>query len=223
MVKHPDETRRKLLETAFRTFYEHGYQGSGIDAILARAGVTKGALYHHFANKKELGLAVIDEVIRAWMNDRWVQPLTREGNPVDQIRKVVHDALNRAGDDGVRLGCPLNNIAQEMAPIDEDFRVRIEALFTDWRDGVAGALRRGQAAGQVRAELDAEATAVFLVSTFEGGIGTAKSAQSMALARTFVRALEAYLDSLRAPRASAGRKPSRRGTRATARRKETLR
>lgn len=42
------------------------------------------------------------------------------------------------------LGCPLNNLMQEMSPVDETFRIRLNALFQDWVDVVAAALKRGQ-------------------------------------------------------------------------------
>ena len=47
------------------------------------------------------------------------------------------------------LGCPLNNLAQEMAPVDEGFRSRIETLYRDWRRGLAKALRQGQHSGSI--------------------------------------------------------------------------
>jgi AcrR family transcriptional regulator len=218
MVKHPDETRRELLETAFYSFYEHGYQGSRLDAILGQTGVTKGALYHHFPNKKQLALAVIDEVIRPWVAEHWIEPLERDGHPVDQLRATIRTALDRAGEDAIRLGCPLNNIAQEMAPIDEDFRVRIEGVFRDWRAGIAAALARGQAAGQVRRDIKPAATAAFLVAAFEGGISTVKSAQCMTLALTVVKGLECYIETLRAP-ATTGSSSHPRGQAARPRKK----
>ena len=54
-AKNPDLTRAKLLEAGFQEVYEHGFRSASIDSILARAGVTKGALYHHFSSKQALG------------------------------------------------------------------------------------------------------------------------------------------------------------------------
>ena len=61
---NPEKTRKALLGAAFNEIYHRGYQAASIDEILKNAGVTKGALYHHFESKKALGLAVIDEVLR---------------------------------------------------------------------------------------------------------------------------------------------------------------
>src|SRR4030095_5203309 len=64
-TRAPDATRQKLLYAAFEEMYRSGFQAASLDAILAKAGVTKGALYHHFPDKAALGYAVVDEVVRA--------------------------------------------------------------------------------------------------------------------------------------------------------------
>jgi AcrR family transcriptional regulator len=62
----PEETRDAILTSAFDEMYEHGFQAASLSRILDRAGVTKGALYHHFGSKMDLGYAVVDEVIGGW-------------------------------------------------------------------------------------------------------------------------------------------------------------
>src|SRR5215469_5239874 len=52
-------TRGQLVEVATRLFAEHGYEGTSIDAVLSAAGVSRGALYHHFAGKEALFEAVV--------------------------------------------------------------------------------------------------------------------------------------------------------------------
>ncbi|GGZ96551.1 gamma-butyrolactone-binding protein [Streptomyces subrutilus] len=54
-------TRRVILEAAAAVFDERGYDAATIADILSRAGVTKGALYFHFASKQELAQGVLDE------------------------------------------------------------------------------------------------------------------------------------------------------------------
>ena len=55
-----EQTRAALLEAAQMLFGEHGYAGTSLDEVVAQAGVTKGALYHHFADKESLFLAVYE-------------------------------------------------------------------------------------------------------------------------------------------------------------------
>ena len=55
-------TRRALLDAARSVFAERGYQGAAAEEIVRRAGLTRGALYHHFEDKKDLFRAVVDEM-----------------------------------------------------------------------------------------------------------------------------------------------------------------
>ena len=50
-VRDPKRTRRKILEASYREFYRHGFQGGSINRIVEAAGITKGALFHHFAEQ----------------------------------------------------------------------------------------------------------------------------------------------------------------------------
>jgi AcrR family transcriptional regulator len=55
-------TRRALLDAARSLFAERGYHGAAAEEIVRRAGLTRGALYHHFEDKKDLFRAVVDEI-----------------------------------------------------------------------------------------------------------------------------------------------------------------
>ena len=55
-----DETRRVILEAAYELFYRHGFARVGLDAIAARAGVTKRTLYYHFRSKDDLLAAALE-------------------------------------------------------------------------------------------------------------------------------------------------------------------
>ena len=92
-----------------------------------------------------------------------------------------------------------------MSPLDEGFRLRIAKLFADWKERVAGALERGRRAGQVRADVDPEKTALMIVGGIEGGIGLAKSAGCAELAAQSRDAMLDYLEDLRPGRGRSGR------------------
>jgi AcrR family transcriptional regulator len=57
-----EETRASLLTTARRVFSEHGYAATSMDDLTAQAGLTRGALYHHFGDKKGLLAAVVEQI-----------------------------------------------------------------------------------------------------------------------------------------------------------------
>lgn len=59
-AERSEATRAQLLATARHLFTEHGFEKTPLDLIADRAGVTKGALYHHFKNKRDLFQAVFE-------------------------------------------------------------------------------------------------------------------------------------------------------------------
>ncbi|HEX9893570.1 MAG TPA: TetR/AcrR family transcriptional regulator [Gemmatimonadales bacterium] len=212
-VRAPDATRGKILAAAFEEMYQRGFQAASLDTIVEQAGVTKGALYHHFADKAALGYAVVDEVITRPVLDVYLGPL--QESTVDPLT-ALQQLLRRRADDfrsgGIELGCPLNNLAQEMSPLDERFRRHVEAALDAWTDGFARALRRGQTAGTVRKDVNARAVAAFMVATVEGSFGMAKNAKSQPLLRANLELLASFLETLRPPRRRRRNGVTRRST-----------
>jgi TetR/AcrR family transcriptional regulator, transcriptional repressor for nem operon len=194
--RDPERTRKALLQAAFREVYRSGFQSTGLDTILAATGVTKGALYHHFDSKEALGYALVEEVIAGLTRDKWLRPLHCSTDPIATLIGIVRATSVR--DEDVRYGCPLNNLAQEMSPLDEHFRRRLAKVFYDWQEGIASALLRGQSEGTVRRDLDASQTAAFLVAVYEGYTSLAKNGQDVDVLKVGIRSIIVWLRSLRA-------------------------
>jgi len=199
-LRDPDATRERLLQAAFREVRRSGFQGAGINRILASTNVTKGALYHHFDSKEALGYAIVDEIIAKLVRDTWLRPLLSDGQPIDILIGIVRGLPTRPAD--VRESCPLLNLAQEMSPLDEQFRKRLERVFLAWQEGVATLLRKGQSQGTVRRDLNPDETASFLVAMVEGYASLAKNAQDSKVFEVGIRNIVGWLKSLRAPRQS---------------------
>jgi TetR/AcrR family transcriptional repressor of nem operon len=197
--REPDVTREKLLRAAFEEIYRRGYQSASLDTILAKARVTKGALYHHFPDKAALGRAVVDEVVSGLLLRRWSVDTLAEiaGDPVTAIQEVIRHRSAELTPREVELGCPLNNLAQEMSPLDERFRRSVNRAFDTWREAFSRALERGQAEGSVRRKVDPRKTSDFIVAAIEGSYGLAKNAQSTAMLRSNLEVLNGFLDTLR--------------------------
>lgn len=194
--RQPERTRAALLQAAFGEIYHAGFQGTGLDRILAKAEVTKGALYHYFESKEALGYAILDEIIAQINDQKWVQPLAQSNNPVDTLIQIVKGTSLLP--EHVEGGCPLNNLSQEMSPLDEGFRNRVARIFKEWREAIAEALDRGKASGQVRNDLDVAETATLLVATYEGYMSLAKNAQDPDVLRSGIGTMIRYLETLRA-------------------------
>lgn len=195
--RNPDRTREKILQAAFGEIHQHGFRGASVDRILSDTGLTKGALYHHFPSKAALGYAVVDEVIRGYMLENWLRPLDEQPDPAAALIEQLRTPAAEKVDQLCSLGCPLNNLAQEMSPIDETFRRKIQSVFDAWRGGIAERLRRGQAEGYVRGDINCDQAATFFIAALEGASTLAKNAHDPQLLHDCAEPLILYLEALR--------------------------
>ncbi|HEY2548695.1 MAG TPA: TetR/AcrR family transcriptional regulator [Candidatus Acidoferrum sp.] len=195
MIRHSERTRERLLQAAFCEVHRSGFQSASIDSILAATNVTKGALYYHFKSKEALGYAVVEEKIAKLTRERWLRPMQGEGNAIDILIGVVRRIP--ASPQDVRAGCPLLLLSQEMSPLDEKFRKRLERIFLDWQEGIATLLRKGKSQGTVRRDLNPAEAASFLVATVEGYGTLAKNAQDAKVWKAGIRNIVGWLRSLR--------------------------
>src|ERR1700688_424822 len=195
--RDPERTRERLLQAASREIYRSGFQSASLDTILAAAGVTKRALYYHFKSKEALGHAVVDEVIAPDVHGKWVRPFQSAKDPIDALIGAVQSIPVRPAD--VRGGCQLNNLAQEMSPLDAGFRKRLAIIFDAWREAVASVLREGQAHGSVRRDVAPADAAALLIAMVEGYASMAKNAQDPKVMKAGIRTIVGWLRSLRPP------------------------
>ena len=191
------DTRQTLLQAAFSEIYHKGYQAASLTQILADTGLTKGALYHYFPDKKSLGLAVVEEKIRPFMTAMMFEPLAQTQHPLATLQSLLVAKSKENDPQIVALGCPLNNLMQEMSPIDETFRQQLNNIFQDWVTVLREALLRGKKSGEVKINVDAAQTAFFIVSALEGCVGMSKNTQSIAAFRGCLAQLGLYLETLK--------------------------
>ena len=197
-VKAPAATRRKLLEAAFAEFYANGFQAGSLNHIVENAQATKGALFHHFESKQALGYAVLDELIGPLLLQRWLDPLQGSDDPLTDVQRAFTRYVAEDIASGMWLqGCPLNNLAQEMSPLDPDFHARINRLYAVWRERYSAALRHGIAAGAVKPTANPEDVAATIVAAQMGIWGSGKSSRDENVMRRAAEGLCAYLESLR--------------------------
>jgi len=191
-------TRQVILEAAYEEIHVHGFQGASLSKILSSTSVTKGALYHYFPTKLELGYAVVDEILADHIQQMWVKPLMDANDPITAFKNVIIQSGEEITEDDIQCGCPLNNLAQEMAPKDEGFRSRVEAVYRSWRKGIESALAKGQKNGTVDKEINVVSVATMIVASLEGCMGLAKNAQSKKVLFQCGRSIVDYLETLRA-------------------------
>ncbi|MFI1016187.1 TetR/AcrR family transcriptional regulator [Streptomyces sp. NPDC020965] len=92
-----ERTRRTLLGVSRELFAAEGYGALGLAEIVGAAGVTKGALYHHFASKAELFRAVLAEV-QAEVGERVAEAADARDDPWDQLTAGCQEFITAATD-----------------------------------------------------------------------------------------------------------------------------
>lgn len=176
-INNPTAMRDRILDAAYHCFVEQGYHASATQDILAAAGVTSGALHHHFPTKKQLGLAVIRERVGRAVEEAWIAPV----EAADSAIKGALTAMARIGRElkanGQVRGCPLNNLAMELSYVDPEFRAAAQEIFGRWTHTLAVRLRADQKNGW-RPDLDPAAVANLLVAAYSGAMAMAKAEQS---------------------------------------------
>lgn len=197
MKRDSSTTRQRLLRAAFREFQANGYRASDLERILSQAGVTKGALYYHFKSKRGLGYAVIEEVLRDFILHRWLDPLKGVEDPLTGLADLARWGERWAQPEEVAMGCPLLTLSQELGGVDEGFRQRLAAIYSEWRDGLMELLLQAQNRGVVRSDLDARAAATFIIGAWQGSIGLAKPLQTPETLRLCRQSLGVFLQALR--------------------------
>lgn len=192
-----NDTRQHILEKTYESLRLNGFQGTRADKVIQELGITKGALYHYFPSKTALGYAIVDEVVEPMYTKMWLALATYAGHPIDGIVANIQYLIDRCDDNEARLGCPLNNLMQEMAPLDSGFQQKLEAIVAVQRTALAQALAQGQQKGIVRTDIDPSVIALFTISALEGSYSIAKVLQQRAAFVTSASHLISYLQSLK--------------------------
>ncbi len=138
---------------------------------------------------------MIDAVIAPRIAQTWLNPLAEAEDPVATLKSIIDNMPMTEAD--VKGGSPLNNLALEMSPLDDNFRIRLARLYNGWIAGIAAALKRGKSTGKVSAEIDVFEFATGLVAAYEGFVTLAKTAQDSALLSVGIRQMKQTIAALR--------------------------
>jgi AcrR family transcriptional regulator len=188
----PEAMKRRVLDVAAAAFQTRGYHSTSTHDIMREAGVTGGALHHHFPTKKALGLAVIRDRVAQAVEETWIEPVRTASTAAAGIRKVFQQIAVSMDARGTVLGCPLNNLALELALADPEFQHAVQSVFERWQTAIADKLRADQAAGALK-NVDPEALATFVVAAYSGAMAMAKARQSSEPLGTCARQLAAFV------------------------------
>ena len=175
---HKDRTRERVVTAAGRLFRRYGYNGVGIDEIMAAAGLTRGGFYAHFKSKRDLFAAALAEELELARQLRRVR--TPASAASDAAATLIDFYLQGANRDRMAAICPLVSLSSDVA------RSGAEAstAYTDTLRALVAELEQRIPA----APADARARALAAVALCVGGVVLAQAVNDESLAEDILAA-----------------------------------
>lgn len=196
-MKKASATRLTILEKAFEIIYTKGYQKTSIDEIIATTQVTKGAFFYHFKTKDEMGLAIINEILKPTMEESFIKPIEDSKNPIEDIYKMMDDLLFNNPFLKLEYGCPIGNLTQEMTPWNDEFSKALSSLTKKWQETLENFIEKGKENGIIRKDVNARQVSYFIMSGYWGIRNFGKVYNSDECYHIYLKEFKAYLNSLK--------------------------
>ena len=166
----PTDIPERLLAAGLELFLKQGFNATGIQQIADDAGVPKGSFYNHFASKETFAVAIVDRYAqrsqRSW--ERMMSSAPAE--PMAAIRHVFAQMLAYHERAGLPAGCLIGNFAAEVTLSSDVCRQSLLTAQLAWRERLAGLIRAGQSAGEIRDDIDASRLSGLTWSVWEGAL-----------------------------------------------------
>ena len=160
-------TKQRLLNAGLAMLLKHGYHDLGIQALLTATGTPKGSFYHHFKDKEDFALQVIDQYMEGVHAGLDACLGDQERLPLERVRRFFEMTQQHYQQEGY-MGCLLGGLGQELSGISEVFRRKIEACFSTIAARMAACLEEARQRGDLPADSDARRMACLLVDCWEG-------------------------------------------------------
>jgi AcrR family transcriptional regulator len=162
-----EQTRQRIIEAAAQLFVRKGFYGTSIADLAQAVGLTKGALYHHFENKDAIFFAVIETVRDAW-RETVARDVLKAGDALTRLA-VLFDNHARCISENETLCLVMGSLVAEMDGVNPTFMAALEKIYADLTLFIERIIRKGQAVGQVRPDLDARLAALNIVGMLSTG------------------------------------------------------
>jgi len=147
-MTHP--TKQRLIDAGLAMLLKHGYNDLGIQALLAATDTPKGSFYHHFKDKEDFALQVIDQYMRQVHAALDVCLGDKSRPPLERVRRFFELTQQSYRKEGY-MGCLLGGLGQELSGVSEVFRRKIEGCFAAMAGRFAVCLEEARKAGDIPA------------------------------------------------------------------------
>lgn len=210
-VRDPERTRERILDAAQALILDHGFSATSVDAIVGRAGATKGAFFHHFGSKADLAKALVERYA-ALDREHLEQGLARAeklaSDPLQQVLLLI--AFYEEEFEAMQEpfpGCLFASYIYEAKLFDEATLGVLRESTLLWRRVLRAKLEQVAAAHPPRREVDMESLADLFYSLSEGAFVMTKTLGDKTLLARQARHLRNYLELLFGPADGAATRP----------------
>ncbi len=177
-------TKQRLISSTQELLWERGYVGTSPNAILRRAGVGQGSMYHHFTGKPELALVALRETAQRMQGEVQSQFLSA-GTPMERLTGYLLSQRD------VLRGCRIGRLTYDPDIFaDPVLKKPIEELFEWQNDQLTELLREAQSAGELDPALDPDNIAAVIAAVLQGAYVLARASEAAA---PFYRAINGIL------------------------------
>lgn len=174
-----ETTRTRILEVGSNIIHQKGFNNTGIQEILDKAGVPKGSFYFYFKSKEDFGLALIDQFeamvcghLASVLDDTSLEPLVR-------LKSFFSSFRNYFESQNCSRGCPIGNLSQELSDVNENIRQRLEKSFHNMGSLIEKCLYAARIKGELSDDLPVPETADYIINSWEGALMRMKVSKSI--------------------------------------------
>ena len=190
-------TKQQIVHQAFKLFYENGFKSTSINDVMKATKMTKGAFYHHYKSKQQLGLEVIELKLQQRVYDGMILPLEQPGNAIDILEQTFLNRIMSFPMYDKKNGCPINNFINEIGNYEASYQLALKSIIEKWKTALVTLIEKGKKQGHIKNEVSSEAVAIYLISAFEGIRGIRKVYVDDTVLDHYISGLSLYINSLK--------------------------
>ena len=173
-----ESKRQMLINIGTVIFTQKGFSSTSLDEIVVTAKIPKGSFYYYFRGKEDFAIEVIKNYGNYFSRklERILNDATK--SPIERLKAFMNEATRGVMQYEFKRGCLIGNLSQEMASLEEGFRIELLDVIRDWRDRIEACIEEAKQVGEINVVLDSDILSRFFWSAWEGAVLCAKLEQS---------------------------------------------
>lgn len=195
-IRHSSGTRQKLMTATRELILHQGFSATGVDEICTQAGVTKGAFFHHFKTKEDIGLAAMADWAEFGMQLYAQAKAEPRRYPLDHVHRFFGIMLGFVNNLPPPLTCVVGIMAQELAAANPAVQRASSGYLGIWTEFARQLLEEAKAAQKPEVDFDSTKVAWMLNCLWQGSMLIAKARQEPEIIRQNLESARDYVDGL---------------------------